>query len=55
MACLSVTKQIIIELRKIYNDPPDGIKIQIDEHDLQHVNCTLDGPEGTPYHKGIFQ
>lgn len=55
MANLNVTKQIIIEIRKIYNDPPDGIRIQIDEHDLSHVNCVIEGPEGTPFFNGVFQ
>ena len=48
-------KQLSIELRKIFNDPPEGIRIEINEHDMSRVNCQIDGPEGTPYHKGVFQ
>ncbi|KAL5340116.1 ubiquitin-conjugating enzyme/RWD-like protein [Aspergillus crustosus] len=48
-------KRIAKELAELTASPPEGIIVQLaDESNLYEWKILLDGPEGSPYHKGKF-
>uniref|UniRef100_A0A2K5S5K2 UBC core domain-containing protein n=1 Tax=Cebus imitator TaxID=2715852 RepID=A0A2K5S5K2_CEBIM len=43
------------EVTTLTADPPDGIKVFPNEEDLTDLQVTIEGPEGTPYARGLFR
>lgn len=43
------------ELRKLVEEPLDGIQVVLNEEDVSDVNAEIAGPEKTPFEGGIFK
>lgn len=43
------------ELKMMSDDPPPGISCYPKEDHVNDLEATIEGPEGTPYAKGIFK
>ncbi|CAD6563906.1 MAG: hypothetical protein TREMPRED_002366 [Tremellales sp. Tagirdzhanova-0007] len=43
------------EIAKIRKDPPEGVRIVVDEDDLTAMEGWVQGPAGTPYEGGYFR
>lgn len=50
-----ILRQVTKELMDLQKDPPEGIRVVINEHDITDVQATVDGPEQTPYAGGHFR
>ncbi|CAH7685526.1 ubiquitin-conjugating enzyme E2 S [Phakopsora pachyrhizi] len=55
--CLSskVLRRIGKETNSLRLDPPEGIRIVINEDDITDVKAWIQGPTGTPYDNGFFK
>jgi len=51
----TTVRKIIKELTQLRNDPPEDIRVQVDEEDVLQFVGIIAGPEGTPYHGGWFR
>lgn len=51
----AVLKRISKELATLQNEPPEGIKIIINEDNIVDIQAYIQGPEGTPYDGGCFR
>jgi len=49
-----IIKKITKELQEIVADPPEGIRLKINEADILDIQATIDGPADTPYEGGVF-
>ncbi|KAK1140097.1 hypothetical protein N8T08_010853 [Aspergillus melleus] len=48
-------KRIAKELAELTESPPDGISVElVDESNIYEWKVYMEGPEGSPYHKGRF-
>jgi ubiquitin-conjugating enzyme E2 S len=43
------------ELRKLCNEPLDGIKVTVNEEEVTDITAEIVGPEGTPFEGGVFK
>ncbi|XP_032832332.1 ubiquitin-conjugating enzyme E2 S isoform X1 [Petromyzon marinus] len=50
-----VIRQVWKEVTELAREPPEGIKVYLNEDDITDVQATIEGPEGTPYAGGIFR
>jgi len=50
-----VSRQIYKELQQLVTDPPEGIKVIINEEDISDIQAIIEGPAGTPYANGLFR
>lgn len=50
-----IIKQVSKELSSLTNDPPEGIKVFVNEQDITDIQATIEGPAGTPYEGGLFR
>lgn len=50
-----IIKQVSKELTSLTNDPPEGIKVFVNEQDITDIQATIEGPAGTPYEGGLFR
>lgn len=50
-----IIKQVSKELTGLTNDPPEGIKVFVNEQDITDIQATIEGPAGTPYEGGLFR
>ncbi|KAK4026168.1 hypothetical protein OUZ56_015186 [Daphnia magna] len=50
-----VSRQICKELQHLISDPPEGIKVILNEEDISDIQAIIDGPAGTPYACGHFR
>lgn len=48
-------KRVAKELMKLSKNPPEDVKIHINEADLRDIQATITGPAGTPYEGGHFR
>ncbi|PKX88537.1 uncharacterized protein P174DRAFT_516467 [Aspergillus novofumigatus IBT 16806] len=56
MANMGSQKRIAKELAELIESPPAGITVElVDESNLYEWKVYMEGPEGSPYHKGKFQ
>jgi len=47
-------KKIIREVNEMRKNPPESIRLQVNEDDMLDVTGIIEGPEGTPYAGGYF-
>lgn len=50
-----IIRQVTKELQELVSDPPEGIKICLNEEDITDIQAYIEGPAGTPYSGGIFK
>lgn len=50
-----ILRQVTKELMDLQKDPPEGIKVTINEDDITDIQAAVDGPEETPYAGGYFR
>jgi len=42
------------QLADLVKDPPEGIKVMVNDEDISSFSAVIDGPAGTPYFGGTF-
>lgn len=50
-----IIRQVAKELADLTSDPPEGIKVFINEDDVTDIQAIIEGPAGTPYVGGFFK
>ncbi|KAJ8975273.1 hypothetical protein NQ317_013673 [Molorchus minor] len=50
-----IIRGVVKEMQDLVNNPPEGIKVQINEEDVTDIQAYIDGPAGTPYVGGLFK
>uniref|UniRef100_A0A8C4PX16 Ubiquitin-conjugating enzyme E2S n=1 Tax=Eptatretus burgeri TaxID=7764 RepID=A0A8C4PX16_EPTBU len=50
-----VLRQVWKEVTELAREPPEGIKVFLNEDDTSDVQATIEGPDGTPYIGGLFR
>lgn len=50
-----VIRQVSKELADLVNNPPEGVKVHLNEEDISDIQATIDGPACTPYCGGVFR
>lgn len=50
----NVIKQLAKELKNLYETPPEGIRVVVNDDDFSTIYADIEGPVGTPYENGIF-
>ncbi|KAG0195648.1 hypothetical protein BGX28_000922 [Mortierella sp. GBA30] len=48
-------RKVTRELYALENDPPEGIRLILNEDSLTDIQAWIQGPEGTPYSGGCFR
>ncbi|KAJ2157379.1 ubiquitin-conjugating enzyme E2 S, partial [Coemansia sp. RSA 552] len=48
-------RRLVGELTKLQSQPPEGIKVHINEEQLTDIHAVIEGPQDTPYEGGSFQ
>ncbi|CAG9760601.1 unnamed protein product [Ceutorhynchus assimilis] len=43
------------EMKNLVDNPPEGIKVLINEENITDIQANIEGPLGTPYNGGIFK
>ncbi|EOD37667.1 hypothetical protein EMIHUDRAFT_440316 [Emiliania huxleyi CCMP1516] len=51
----SVVMAVAKELRKLTNEPLEGIKVLLNEEDITNIVADIAGPVATPFHSGTFK
>lgn len=51
----AVIMSLAKEIRKLANEPLDGIKVQLNEEDVTDVVAEITGPDQTPFEGGVFK
>jgi ubiquitin-conjugating enzyme E2 D/E len=52
---MSTIQRLNKELLDINNNPPTNCSAGVIDDDIFHWQATIIGPEGTPYHNGVFE
>lgn len=50
-----VLRQVSRELCELVRQPPEGIRVTVNEEDVTDIEATIEGPQGTPYAGGVFK
>lgn len=50
-----VMRRVAKELSELSANPPEGMKIHINEEDMTDIQATIIGPDSTPYEGGVFR
>jgi len=50
-----VLRELAREIKSLDTEPPEGIRIIINEDNFANVQAEIDGPAGTPYEGGVFR
>jgi len=50
-----IIRQVAKELHELASDPPEGIKVYINDEDITDIQASIEGPAGTPYAGGVFK
>uniref|UniRef100_L7M6L5 Putative ubiquitin-protein ligase n=1 Tax=Rhipicephalus pulchellus TaxID=72859 RepID=L7M6L5_RHIPC len=50
-----VLRQVSRELCELVRQPPEGIRVIVNEEDVTDIEATIEGPQGTPYAGGVFK
>jgi ubiquitin-conjugating enzyme E2 S len=48
-------RQVLREMTELSQNPPEGIKVLLNEEDITDIQASIEGPAGTPYEGGIFK
>lgn len=51
----TVLRRLTKELVDLQSSPCEGIRVQLNEHELTDVQAEIDGPTGTPFEGGLFR
>mmetsp|Transcript_16398 Transcript_16398/g.27082 ORF Transcript_16398/g.27082 Transcript_16398/m.27082 type:complete len:245 (+) Transcript_16398:115-849(+) len=51
----TVVSRLMKELAALTNQPPEGIKILLNEENIADIQADIEGPAGTPYEGGVFR
>merc|ERR1712196_96612 len=43
------------EIKSIHDSKDDSIRIELVNDSIEHLKGTIYGPEGTPYHRGVYE
>uniref|UniRef100_A0A0V0GBD2 Ubiquitin-conjugating enzyme E2 S n=3 Tax=Triatominae TaxID=70999 RepID=A0A0V0GBD2_TRIDM len=50
-----IIRQVTKELHELITDPPEGIKVFMNEEDITDIQAYIKGPADTPYAGGVFK
>lgn len=50
-----IIRRVAKELEDLFNSPPEGIKVSLNEQDITDIQAYIEGPAGTPYAGGVFK
>lgn len=50
-----IIRRLVKEMHDLVNDPPEGIKVNLNEDDVTDIQAYIEGPAGTPYAGGVFK
>ncbi|XP_014262120.1 ubiquitin-conjugating enzyme E2 S [Cimex lectularius] len=50
-----IIRQVTKELHDLISDPPEGIKVCVNDEDISDIQAYIEGPAGTPYAGGVFK
>ncbi|RZC37233.1 ubiquitin-conjugating enzyme E2 S, partial [Asbolus verrucosus] len=50
-----IIRRVVKEMEDLVSNPPEGIKVQINDEDVTDIQAYIDGPAGTPYMSGVFK
>ena len=50
-----IIRQVAKELGKLQKDPPEGVKVFMNDEDITDIQAAVEGPAGTPYAGGLFR
>jgi ubiquitin-conjugating enzyme E2 S len=50
-----IIRRVVKEMNDLVNDPPEGIKVNINDEDITDIQAYIEGPAGTPYAGGVFR
>lgn len=50
-----IIRQIVKEMHHLADEPPEGIKVQLNDADVTDIQALIEGPAGTPYSGGAFR
>jgi ubiquitin-conjugating enzyme E2 S len=53
--CPQIIRQVTKELVSLQKDPPEGVRVFLNEADVTDIHAAIDGPESTPYAGGHFR
>jgi ubiquitin-conjugating enzyme E2 S len=48
-------KRVVAEVQDLMANPPEDIRIQLNEDDITDISAFIRGPEGTPFEGGVFK
>ncbi|KAL0272260.1 UNVERIFIED_CONTAM: hypothetical protein PYX00_005305 [Menopon gallinae] len=50
-----IIRRVVKELNDLVDQPPEGIKVTINDEDVTDIQAYIEGPAGTPYAGGTFK
>ncbi|XP_065898522.1 ubiquitin-conjugating enzyme E2 S-like [Dysidea avara] len=50
-----VIQKLTKELVQLQQEPPEGIKVYVNDEDVTNIEASIEGPAGTPYEGGMFR
>lgn len=50
-----IIRQIVKEIHQLSDEPPEGVKVLLNEADVTDIQALIEGPAGTPYCNGVFR
>lgn len=50
-----IIRRVAKEMSELANDPPEGIRVIINDQDITDIQALIEGPAGTPYAGGYFK
>lgn len=50
-----IIRKVSKEVLELAEEPPEGIKVFVNEEDITDIQATIEGPAGTPYEGGLFR
>eukprot|EP00050_Salpingoeca_kvevrii_P017189 m.62740 g.62740 ORF g.62740 m.62740 type:complete len:196 (-) comp7418_c0_seq1:258-845(-) len=50
-----VLRRVAKELAELVSNPPEGIKVHVNDDDITDIQASISGPESTPFEGGLFR
>ncbi|CAL4073781.1 unnamed protein product [Meganyctiphanes norvegica] len=50
-----ILRGVMKEMTEIIKNPPEGVKVHLNDQDVTDIQATITGPAGTPYVGGVFK